>query len=262
MKKPLDQPTINSLFESVQYSDANAALTIGLLKDEFDLSQIRQSVALTPDAKADSHFVNQLDLYLFSVFLNRNQTAAALFDSDHQSVSAEAASNKTILQHSQALGGRPIAVSGADDICWAVLSDDENALKDLLKVYDEKGISPAVNQRTAVPFSVTSLGNADAKKHTPLDLAVMMFVAQASSGASTQMIERNIELLLERGARGSDNAYFSYSHANNVDPFVACDAFEEMSLKEFCRLNKELFPAYLLNDLTKSAPAPDRRPEL
>ncbi|PCJ98086.1 MAG: hypothetical protein COA45_08005 [Zetaproteobacteria bacterium] len=61
--------------------------------------------------------------------------------------------------------------------------------------------------------------------------------------------EKNIGLLLDRGAQGSIASYFPVSDESLDNPFNDNDAFEVMSLRDFCQENNHLFSPDMLSAL-------------
>ena len=71
-----------------------------------------------------------------------------------------------------------------------------------------------------------------------------------------QITANNIFLLLEKGAIGSEEAYFPMSLDRKAAPFLLNDGFEKMSLNDFCFYNKGIFSPELLTRLTGYTPEP------
>ena len=310
MRKPqADQVLVNSMFQAVEASDVNASVTLGVLVEDYDFDRAHRSINLPDQEGQNVNAVDPLDLYLHSVYHNGRESLGVLLGAgcDHRAVSTlSGAQNLVVLQKSSSLRS-PVIIDQGNDVCWAVLSDHPDALGNLEKAYAEHGLQMDVNAREAIPYSVIGLRNRDAQKHTPLDLAVMLYVAQKQSdlknsdalkirgealGQALKPIverfqqagfgvdaiqylptargvekfkphapdtEKNIRLLLSHGARGSLASYFPASDVSLADPFTNGDAFEVMSLREFCQQNSSLFPADVLGALTSnSAPGHER----
>ncbi len=184
MRKPqADQGLINSMFQAVEASDQNASVTLSVLADEFDFDGARRTITVPDQGGEKVSAVDPLNLYLHSVYHNGRETVGVLLDAgcDHRAVSSlSGQQNLVVLQNSASLRS-PLIVDQGNDVCWAVLSDHPEALSNLQKAYADHGLEMNVNAREAVPYSVIGLRNHDAQKHTPLDLAVMLYVAQKRS---------------------------------------------------------------------------------
>lgn len=152
---------VQPIFQTIEESDVNASTVIEvLLEDEEFLDSVKQR-------KEGNEALEKL--YLSAVFYNRVKTQELL---THHGFGGNMVSSS---------GGGLISVEGANDVCWAVLSASEDALFNLQKLYKTYGMSMEFNQKQAIPFSNVKLGNKNATQHSPLDLAVMLYVAQKRS---------------------------------------------------------------------------------
>lgn len=228
MEKP-DQTTINSLFETIEQSDNNASVTIEVLSDEYDLSNLKRVVTVPEEQhKITGEKVvaqDPLDIYLHSVYHNATMCLNLFLDmrSDNTTVSAIPEDNNAmVMQFSKSLG-TPLLIENGNDVCWAILSDHDDALKNLQKAYNEHNLEMKINDRTAIPINNINLRNEDAKQHTPLDLAVMLYVAekredikiQKTKGKITEAIKEQISPILEQfGSVGKVGAVIQDSEGN------------------------------------------------
>lgn len=195
-----EQQVINSMFDSVTESDLNASVALDILSEEFDFSGARR-VMIVPDEKGQKmQASDQLDLYLHCVYHGGEKTLNLLLEQgyDHRSVSsAPDEGHLIVFQESNSLK-EPLVISRGNDVCWAVLSDEEGALSKLERAYADHGITMEVNRREAEPLSMRGLRNADARKHTPLDLAVMLYIAQKRMDKQThELIGQRAEAIRE-----------------------------------------------------------------
>ncbi len=184
MKQQPDQATINSVFEAIQASDQNASVTLSVLAEEMDFNNAIRVISIADEnSKLDAR--DPLNIYLHTVYNNGAQTLNILLDqgADNNAVSVVTSeSNIAVLQKSKSLK-TPLLIENGNDVCWAILSDHDEALSNLEQAYTQRNMDMNVNQREAIPHNVANLRNADARKHTPLDLAIMQYVAQKRSEA-------------------------------------------------------------------------------
>lgn len=273
-------------------------------KEGANLMDIARQSALCDSGEPDG-----LNAYLQAIYYGAPKSLTLLFQKGAltDSVSAFADDESTFLE-SKTLDAR-LSFAGANDITLAILSDKKTVLTDLLTLYDAAGIAPDINSRTIVPANMDELRDHDAQKHTPLDIAVMYYIAQkyqeediAQSNdaiartltqkitqetkkiqdvfknagrdpeninigfdiipnddliynafyepTSSQMAE-NILTLIDRGAVGSDGAYFPASQESTRAPFYDDDqsAFQVISLREYCEEHQYMLSSALFKKL-------------
>lgn len=181
MSKTLpDQDTVNSLFKAVEINDQNASVTLSILIDELDFDGARRSISISGNEGEGILAFDPLDIYLHSVYHNGSNTINVMLDAGYNNKSNSSLSssdNIAVLQKSKSLKC-PIVIDKGNDVCWAILSNHPEALKNLDSAYTTHKLQLDVNLREAIPYSVSEFRNHDAKKHSPLDLAVMLYVAQ------------------------------------------------------------------------------------
>lgn len=277
-KKSPDQNLMGSLFRCVAESDNNAVLVLDLLSSEYDPKQIGKKIET---AVIDGETVcGNLNFYLFSVFTGALKTAEKLLQyglSPNQysdicpEIWAPVQSQNYGISHTVML---------ANDVCWALLSDEKTALSGLLKVLEKNGntdIFDRINERTATTRSVASMEDNSAKFYKPLDIAVMYYFAQrmAEQKPEQELFKQMVEVvgqvkelsevedingfrisqnyyrysadtadkileLINAGATGSENAYFPVCDESIASPFYNGSKFEQMSLRDFCEMNRHL----------------------
>jgi len=177
----LDQETINQLFKSIEVNDTNASVTLGIIIEDKDLSEVSRIV---PAIYNNEQILakDPLNIYLHSAYQGGIKTLNVLLDAGFDTSSGSHYDDNNGLalfsaQISKSLGS-PLIIENANDVCWAVLSNNPDAFKNLVNAYEDHGLDMDINRREATPFSVAKLKNKDAQKHAPLDLAVMLYVAQ------------------------------------------------------------------------------------
>ncbi|MDH5721776.1 MAG: hypothetical protein OEY94_00430 [Alphaproteobacteria bacterium] len=197
MENP-DQDTINSLFEAIVTNDNNASVTIEALRSDYNLLNLKRIIEIPENAhkQAGMHVMAQdpLDIYLHTVYHSKPKCLDLFLDMkrDHKVVSEVPKNNYTaISQFSESLGTLLI-IEGGNDVCWAILSNHDIALKNLKKAYSRHNLAMDINARTAIPASNFDLRNEDAKKHTPLDIAVMRYVAEKRADIYADMYKEEI----------------------------------------------------------------------
>ncbi len=178
-KQKPEQNTINSMYDQIESSDNNAAITLEILMEDYDFSDAYR-IGHVPTAPEDEVATDLLNIYLHAVYHNCQESVHLLIqngtDNEAQS-SYYRQLNTHAPQFSMSLKS-PLFIDSGNDVCWAVLSNHEDALSSLGKTYDKNGLDLNVNVREAVPYGHMYFKDEVAKKHTPLDLAVMQYVAQ------------------------------------------------------------------------------------
>lgn len=270
-KHNLDQASIRSVFTNE--SDLNVSVVLRLLEDEgFETRNLRLHF------RENGSRVSPLDLYLHAVFQNKPEITQFYIDQGYSrdsrsTPSAYKASDDIIMSRNL---GTILNVDGANDVCWAVMSNAYNARGEIMDV----------NARGAILRAQQDLKDAEAQKHMPLDIAVMMYIAQRirdehreqcaakikNSDPITNLIKRyqgvaevvvfsgfkpkahdmenKIHMLLASGAYGSKDAYFATSDNGLDDPINNKNAeFEKMNLAEFCGQNAAYLPAGLARNI-------------
>ena len=69
------------------------------------------------------------------------------------------------------------AIDNANDLCWATLSDNPDALKTLLTTKIARGLNLDINSRKASLTKQNNLRDQEANKYTVLDIAIMNYLA-------------------------------------------------------------------------------------
>lgn len=273
----IDPEIINSLHLSIQQSDQNAVTLIDIIKNDTDMQSL--AAALPSDDNA------ALPVYLHAVYHGASKTQTYL----QQHINAAYIANTSPPSILSRLTGLQLALQGANDVCWAALSDHPDALSALIRTYESLEKHANINARTAQTISTQGFRDQEARNLTPLDITVQYYVAHSAAHAAQgrdselpeilqaflrqaantqektacaalQTTEKNIWDLLDSGATGSNAAYFPTSPESLQNPFVNNDGFEVMSLTDFCSANKHYLPAELARALChrNQHPAPSR----
>ena len=182
VKQPLSAQDTASLYDAIKRSDENATVLIELLAEDYNLSSTRR---VTKDVyienKEEFLIPDTLDAYLHAVYHGAFSSARALVRSGMEHGSASQAQTQSHFNPSMKMEstGSSLVFDGANDVCMAILSNHKNALKNLVKMYEDLGLDLDLNRKTATPASVSSFSDTNAKCLQPLDIALMRYVAEA-----------------------------------------------------------------------------------
>lgn len=280
----IDADLINSLHHSIQQSDQNAATLLDILYGEIDLTSM--AMAMPSDNNA------ALPIYLHAVYHGAAKTQ--MYFGQH--IDTHSLISTIIPDVTSQRSGLRLSLQGANDVCWAALSDHPDALATLTKTYESLEKDMGINARTARAISTQGFRDQEARNLTPLDITIQYYIAHKTvhaahaqdsnlpdilqlflrnAGATKeeeeeeeercpvlQNTEKNIWDLLDKGAKGSKAAYFPTSLESLENPFVNNEGFEIMSLTEFCNANSHYLPTELVRALCprQTQAAPSRTP--
>jgi len=278
---------ISTLFGAVCASDYNASkITFPFFAEEYGIEAISKNHIVLDNGEA---FQDALDLYLHCVYEDSPLMLDALMlhgvkmDS---SLSVNCFDEKTMGRVHPILG--ELLFDGANDVCWATISPQAGALKTLLDFKNKHGLDLSLNDRDVIPYNQKHLKNAAAKRHTPLDLAVMQYVAvskmeeklkipdleieeltdsikeifdtenvnvlladrgQGEATSHQSIMLEKIKLLMNAGALGSTEAYFPLFDDASENPFCGAYDFEIMSINDFCERHRDILPPALMTEI-------------
>ena len=196
MTEQLDQKTINSLFDNIIVSDKNAHLVLSILhEDGHNIDNLLQKIA-TDIPEYPKPATNPVNIYMHSVFHNAEQTRDFLIENSETptSYSLQEHDGRYIMPYHSNDSHSPIMFTQANDITIAILSDNQDTLHSLLKTKSDDAIETAINHETATPASLMNLSNTEAKQLSPLDVAVIKYVAISVNNKENSRMQKDIAL--------------------------------------------------------------------
>ncbi|NCC22523.1 MAG: hypothetical protein EOM26_08680 [Alphaproteobacteria bacterium] len=168
-KGGLDDYDLKSILTSISASDSNALGFLEIMADEID-----------PEIVA-AQSAGGLPVYLQAVFHGAHETARYLLeqatvDCRELRSALPTFANQMTIPFSQSLRSW-LPIDGANDVCWAVLSDNPDSVSRLFQTYRELGIEAAFNDDSA---RLNQIVTPSEPRYTPLDIAVMSLVSRQS----------------------------------------------------------------------------------
>lgn len=195
-RKTLSQGDINSLYQTIETSDNNANLILTeLIADGYEVNSqtLRKHTVPAEDGEVPQRYYDQLDLYLHCVFNNAMETADTLINNGYCNTNTSSLANRISNHINPAMASR-VAMHDANDVCWAITSPHEDALDNLLKLYDKQNLPVGINKKSAVlqGAALTLREKSLDSPLKPLDLAVVTHVAMFEIHKKKQHIQREI----------------------------------------------------------------------
>jgi len=175
-KEKASQEIINELFDEMEKGNGTFVKNSLETFIEFDsFLEARKEITLSNGQKSTS----SIDLYLASIFYNFPESTKLLISEgyDGSSVSEISGSWSNTFAPKSIFTKEELCIIGANDLCWAVMSDNGSALKNLLTTKLELDIPFDINARNAEIACLDDMSDSNYNKYTALDLAVMKYVA-------------------------------------------------------------------------------------